>query len=124
MESTAGQDIICGLLFMLPADVVRLWRKTHPDHVYTDEQAIDEYMAVNWAWREYRPAKPEPPELPELETTAEERAPFARSAQEAARTGSPRFVKFLADYVDRLHRDFDKLLSALQSQPESGEGGR
>ena len=39
---------------MLPYDVVHYWERTHPNENYTDEEAIDSFMAVNWAWfKEY-----------------------------------------------------------------------
>lgn len=47
---TGEPNIINGILLMKPEDVVALVRRRHAPHVFTDQQAIDEYMAVNWGW--------------------------------------------------------------------------
>lgn len=66
LTSTASPNIICGVVLVKKSDVPDLWRRTHPDHSYTDEQAIDEFMIVNWAW----PWPASPPQAPESRAEA------------------------------------------------------
>lgn len=49
--STAEPDIINGILLVAVEDIPRWWRRTHPDHAWTDEEALSSYIAVNWGQR-------------------------------------------------------------------------
>lgn len=41
---------ISGVMSATEEDCIRLHRHTHPTVAYSDEEALDEFMMVNWAW--------------------------------------------------------------------------
>ena len=50
--NTANRQTLNSVVHVSVPDAIEHWKRTHPDREWTDEEALDQFMVINWAWLE------------------------------------------------------------------------